>query len=150
MSETELTEAAKQLRALRAQRAELQAARETLEADALEAAALEREQRALADEQALGRLVAEHGAIGVKLQTVETDRGLVVVQRPHALKWRRFQDRGSFTVDDVTALVRPCVVHPSLAEFDLLLDELPATLSRIASAVVELAGHRTTEVSKKS
>lgn len=147
MTEDTTTE---QLRALRAQRAELQAAREAVEAASLQAAELEKEQRALADEQALGRLVAEHGAIGIKLQTVETDRGLVVVRRPHALKYRRFQDRGSFSVDDITALVRPCVVHPPLAEFDELLDELPASLARIANAVVELAGHRMGELSKKS
>jgi hypothetical protein len=137
------------LRELKAQRAELVARREAAAEEAAAAEDMRREERALRDEQALDAAIAKHGALDKRVATVETDLGLIIVTRPTALKYRRFQDKGSFETDDVIAFVRPCVVHPPLAEFDELLDELPATLIRLANAVVKLAGQRKGELEKK-
>jgi len=80
---------------------------------------------------------------------VETTLGMIILRRPSALKFRRFQDKGSFSTDDVGGLVRPCVVHPTPSELDTILDELPATLTRLGSKVVTLAGQRSEETGKK-
>lgn len=137
------------LRALRAQRAELKKAREALAEEADLAAQIEAEERAIRDETALAEAVEKFGAVGTHIAVVETALGMVIIRRASALKFRRFQDKGSFSTDDVGGLVRPCVVWPSAGELDTILDELPATLTRLASAVVTLAGQRTEEVAKK-
>jgi hypothetical protein len=143
------TEEQRKLRELKTRRRELVAAREAA-ADALATAdEIAREERAIRDEEALQAAIAKHGPVGKKLATVETDLGLVILQRPSPLKFRRFQDKGEFETDDVLGLVRPCVVYPSPSELDALLDELPATLARLANAVVKLAGQRAGELGKK-
>jgi hypothetical protein len=141
--------AQEELRALRAQAAEAQARREQLQAQREAELELATVKRQLRDEQVLAKLIEEHGPVGVKLATVDTPLGLVILRPATPLKFRRFQDKGSFSYDDVCALVRPCVLHPPPGELDALLDEYPATLTRIGSAVVSLAGHRMDDVAKK-
>lgn len=145
----QLTPAQQELRDVRAQRAALQAQRAAKEAKDEEASELAKEKLQLRDEQALNDAIEKYGPVGKSIATVETDLGIVILRRASALKYRRFQDKGSFSVEDVTALVRPCVVWPSAGELDVLLDELPATLTRLASAIVSLAGHRGEGVAKK-
>ena len=139
-----------QLRALRAKRAQLVAAREAQAEAADLAAQIAAEERAIRDEGALADAIAKHGPLGTHVAVVETTLGMVILQRPSALKFRRFQDKGSFSTDDIGALVRPCVIWPSAGELDVILDDLPATLTRLASAVVTLAGQRSEELGKKS
>lgn len=143
------TEAEKKLRELKAQRAQLVAARETRTAELEVEREIEREERAIADEQALQRAIDEHGPVGTHLAVVETSLGNIIVKRASAMKFRRFQDKGDATSQDVEALVRPCVVHPSQAQLDVIFEELPATNVRLASAVIALAGQRSDELVKK-
>jgi hypothetical protein len=139
----------RELRELRARRTALQAQRTTKEDASALQAEIAKERRAIRDEEALSKAIDEHGPVGKQLATVETDLGMVILRRPSALKFRRFQDKGSFSTEDVTALVRPCVLWPSAGELDVILDDLPATLTRLASAVVALAGHRGEDSAKK-
>lgn len=150
MNDAQGTSAAAQLQALREQRAALAAAREARTAEAEAARELEVAQRELRDEIALNDAIEKHGEVGTHLAVLQTSSGLVIIKRSSAMKFRRFQDKGDATTEDVLALVRPCVVWPSPAELDVMLEDLPATLTRIASAVIELAGQRSGELGKKS
>lgn len=134
---------------LRAKRAELQAARERGEAERAEARAVAAEEQALLDEQALGEAIDKHGDVGVSLATVQTPMGLIIIKRATAIRFQRFQDKGNATTEDVRQLVSPCVVHPSPAQFSVILEELPATLIRLASQVIALAGQESEATAKK-
>ena len=113
--------------AARTERAELSALKE----------AIEREKNALRDAPAIEKAELEHGAD--KIATVVTRLGAVVLKRPHSASYRRFQDQASSKSEDVIKLVRPCVVYPTAAELDRILDEQPGVLARLADAVATLA-----------
>jgi type II secretory pathway component PulM len=143
-------DATKKLEAVRAQRAELESKRNERAAARSVAEQLELEERKLRDLQAITKAEDEHGTLGLKIAAVETPLGVVIVKRPNHVLFKRFQDSGATSTDDVDRIVRPHVVHPSLSEFDRILEELPATLMRCGDAVVRLAGFRAEEVQKKS
>jgi len=130
------------------------ARRETLEkarSDREEAEALQRrladEERALKDAEALEAAEAKFDKR--KLATVETEMGVIIVKRPHAAIFKRFQDQGSTNTKQLEELVRPSIVHPTISEFEAIVEELPATLLRVANAVSRLAGIRAEEVAGK-
>jgi hypothetical protein len=135
---------------VRAERAALAVAREARAADAALEAQLEGETLALRDEQAIAAAELEHGPVGKRIAVIGTDLGVVIVKRPHAALFRKFQAKGSTKPEDLDQLVRPCLVYPSKAEFDRIDDELPATMTRCANAVVALAGFRQEENAGKS
>ncbi len=135
---------------LREQLAELRAKREQREIAEAPARELAAAQQALRDEQALQTAIDEHGPVGTHLATVQTAMGLVILKRASAMRFRRFQDKGDATTEDVLALVRPCVVWPAPGELDVLLNDLPATLTLLASAVITLAGQGGANLVKKS
>jgi len=135
--------------ALRAKRAELAAARQAGVEARAQARALGLEQLALRDEVALDDAIDKHGDVDVSIAVVQTDKGMIILKRASAMKFRRFQDKGAATTEDVNALVRPCVVWPSQGELDVILEELPATLLRMASAVITLAGQKSDDLAKK-
>jgi hypothetical protein len=111
---------------------------------------LELEQRALRDEIALDDAIDKARRQSARISPSSRPRmGNVIVKRASAMKFRRFQDKGEANTEDVAALVRPCVVWPSQGELDVILEELPATLMRMASAVIALAGQRSGELAKK-
>jgi hypothetical protein len=120
-----------------------------------EGEALERQVRAeeiaLQNDIALQRAEQQHGREGVMVKRVLSERGqgCVIVKRATAAAFRRFQDAGELDYAICSALVRPCVVHPDLASFDVMMDEEPAMLMRITSAVCELAGARAEKVTAK-
>jgi hypothetical protein len=120
-----------------------------------EVAEIERQARAeeigLQNDIALQRAEQQHGREGVMIKRVlsEREQGCVIVKRATAAAFRRFQDAGELEFPIMSALVRPCVVHPDLATFDTMMDEEPAMMVRIASAVCELAGARAEKVSAK-
>lgn len=139
----------RELAELRAKRAELERKRaEQLEQTELDAE-LELERRKLRDAEALNAAIEQHGVPGRAITTIETDYGLLVIKRAGALKFRRFQDAGEYSTEAFEALVRPCIVHPPLVEWDEWLKEQPALLSRAAMAVARLAGVRMEELGKK-
>lgn len=106
-----------------------------------------REEQSAQDQEALLGLEAEHGRD--KIGTVETDMGVIVLKRPGSLRYKKFQDLENAKTFDVEKLVRPCVIHPDKNRFDLICEELPATLLRCGNRVAELAGTRHRELSGK-
>lgn len=120
-----------------------------------EAIEREREARARADEkrrrvEALERDARDARAIakaeeeiGVgRFAVIKTELGAVIVKRPHHMHYRRFINLAEPKSDDATRLVLTCLVHPSRAQFDALIEELPAVPVIAASAVVDLAAGR--------
>lgn len=138
-----------ELAALRARRAELQAAREAREEAAAVKRLVEAERRAIQDEEALAAAVETYGEVGRHIEAVDTDLGVVIVKRASALRFKRFQDADTIDSKAASQLVRPCVVHPTLDVLDTMLDEQPGILLRLANAVSRLAGARANEVEKK-
>lgn len=103
---------------------------------------------AAADAEAMADAEEKHGAHKVK--SIGTALGCVIVKAPNPLIFRRFQDRGEHKTSDMEALVRKCLVYPTATALDRIIEEEPATIARAANCVVELAGFRESEVSKKS
>src|ERR1700759_3690440 len=115
------TEAQQRLRALREQRQRIEDEREA-RAEPSVAEQIAIEERKLAEAQALEKLEAEHGAVGKEIELVDSDVGGVIVRRPTMNVFRRFQDSGTNETSDWLNLVRPCVLYPSKAEFDALIE----------------------------
>lgn len=141
---------------LKAKLAEIKGARAKLAKDAepteedLLRAEIEREELALANDKMIASAVSEYGELGVMIATVDTSAGVVIVKRPNALLFRKFQDEGKFTTAAFHKLVSPCVVCPSPDRFEQVINELPAVLSRCADAVATLAGAKAQEQEGKS
>ncbi len=129
------------LKAAKAARATLAAARDEQKAESALADAVEAEERALKDEQALACHEQEQGPVGKKICTVQTDMGLVILKKPHPATYNKFQDRGELTTRALTEYVQPSVLYPK-DRWDDILDELPATLVMCADAISLLAGAR--------
>lgn len=144
------TSADSELARVRAERAKLLEQREARLRAGEAAQRLADEKLALANEQAVEAAEQEIGAVGVKIAVVNTVLGVVILKRPHAATFRKFQDRGKTDSKYLYELVKPCLVYPSLADFELVCDELAATLLRCADAVSGLAGVRAEELSGKS
>lgn len=137
------------LRELRAKRAAMVRAREEAQEQRESERALEDEQRAIADEEALAKAIEEHGEVGRVIEALHTDLGLIIIKRCSAIRWRKFQDADNFTNEAFTSLVTPCVIYPTAARFDEMLEEQPAILARASNAVAKLAGIRAAEIAKK-
>lgn len=105
------------------------------------------EERALADLDVLDKIEAEHGPENKKWRRVNTGLGLVVVGRPALPTFRKYQDKGKTDSASLDQLVRPCLLHPTKAEFDAIVKEEPAALMRAANAVCYLAGIRKEDAS---
>lgn len=135
------------LAAAKAARAALAAkASETAEADEL-AAEVAAEERALKEETALQQLVEQYGA--AKLAKVDTPMGAVILLRPSAAAFNRFQEHDGVKVENIKALVTPSVKYPTITEFEEILRELPGTLIVCATALNHLAGVRKDQLSGK-
>lgn len=101
---------------------------------------VEQAEREAAEVVVLEGLIEKYGEIGDKLAALHTSEGLVVVKRPAAPTFKKFQDVKDQKVIDVENLVRPCVVYPERAKFEAICDALPATLLQVADLVASLAG----------
>ncbi len=110
---------------------------------------VQRQENAARDAPHIEKAEAEHGPIGRHIAVIDTDLGAIVVKRPPHLLYKRFIDKDKRTSDDVWKLVKPCLVYPDAARVDQMIEELPATLYRIADALLDLAGLRASEVSGK-
>lgn len=110
-------------------------------------------ERALAADEKLDALEQEHGRVGKAIAIVriddDADGRAVIVKRPNMTQFRKFQDSSTNTSKDIDLLVRPCVLWPSLPEYDQLVNELPFLTKRVADAVTTLAGVRKSDVSEK-
>jgi hypothetical protein len=137
------------LAAVKAERQRLTAAREQRNAEREAAEALPRQELALADDKAQDEAEAKHGALGAGIRVVETDLGRIILKRPHAAMYKRFADKSSIETDDIEPLVRHCLVHPSVGQFDAIMEVLPATMLRCADQIALLAGVRLEKVTGK-
>lgn len=149
MSETPETEGQQKLRELQARRAAMKAAREAGEAERADARAIARAEQALLDEQALQDAIEKHGDVGEEIATVQTPLGLIIVKRASSMRFRRFQDLEKPKTEEVLQLVSPCVVHPTPAQFSVILDKYPAALMTLAGQIIALAGQGSEELAKK-
>lgn len=136
------------MRAAKAARSALAKSRAEKTAQLELEAAVEAEERALKDEQALACAEDEIGPVGKKICTVPTDLGIVILKKPHPAVYNRFQDKGELTTRALTEFVQPSLVYPK-DRFDQILDELPATLALCGNAIAELAGARRVETQGK-
>lgn len=134
---------------LRARQVALAAARAAREAERARVDELEALRRAVADAEAIEAAELEYGPLGRELAAVHTDMGVVLVKRPHAALFKRYQDLTTPTVADVEKLVLPSIVYPPPGARDDLLDRLPGTLQRLTNAVGDLAGVRQREQAAK-
>lgn len=121
---------------------------EELRAQAREIALLEQEEAAA---EQLEHAEAEHGEGRVSLVMSDPDVGFVIVKAPALPTFRKFTDAGEKAQNSASfeSLVRPCVVYPSLKEFDEINKLKPAVLVDCANAVCKLAGVKVAATSGK-
>jgi hypothetical protein len=139
----------KRLDEIKRRRAEIAAARERRAEERARAAAVEDAERELADDEALEKAEIEIGPVDVMIALVDTPLGQIIMKRPHAATFKRFQDRENKKSEYVLEFIKPCRVYPDLAAFERILEALPATAIRCANAAARLAGVRNNEVSEK-
>ena len=125
------------------------AKREAMRAERELPEAVEAEEIAALDEEAIADAEAEHGGVGKKILVVHTDLGCVILKRPGPAHYKKFRDKGDGDTVAFERLVRPSIVYPDAVKVDLIFDQLAGVLDRCANAVVELAGFRAREVSGK-
>ena len=135
----------RELRELRARKAELLEAAEAKGKD-LE---LERERRAVKDAEVLQDLVAKHGALDREIAVVDTDFGMVVMQRCSGGRFKRFIDGEKFKSEHLEQFVRPQCIYPTKAEFDDWCERQGGIMLRCSDALARLAGMRKADVEKK-
>ncbi len=115
---------------------------------------LARLQSEVAIKKAIRKAEVEHGRVGKKIAVVRYDGGVVILGRANPLKFKRFTDQlGDDNVKDsdaIEALVRPCVLHPPMTEFEQVIEQFPAVLGRCANEITVLAGMVRKELSGKS
>jgi hypothetical protein len=141
---------AAKLAEVRAKRAALDAARADAEAARAVKETLAREVQALADAEGLAAAEAQYGPEGDRIRSLDAPNGaLIIVKRAGNAAFRRFMDLPKATTDDAEKLVRPCVVYPGRAEFDLLVEAYPALWLRLAGALTKLAGFKASELAEK-
>lgn len=96
--------------------------------------------------KAITKAAEEHD----RFEVVDTDAGCVIVAPAKATtfkKWHNAKDQFAYAV--LEALVRPCLIHPDVAGFEAILKEHPGALTRVANAIVKMAGTASKEVSEK-
>jgi hypothetical protein len=144
-----VTDLETRLEAARQRKAAAEARTAAAEAAAAELAVVEAAEREAEDADALAAAVEKHGAVGTHLAIVQTSLGAVIVKRPNGAAYRKWQDAAKYDCVSLEKLVRPCIVSPDATKVDRIFDVLPATLTLVANAVVELAGARNAELSAK-
>lgn len=120
-------------------------AQREVEAEQAEVQRLEREALGL---EALAKAEREHGSS--RVMALETDQGIVIVKAPNHVAYRKWQDTTErVSTEALEQLVFPCIVYPSISEFERILERLPHTLQRCSDAVTVLAGYRKDDLAKK-
>ncbi len=147
-----MSDADKELNALRARHAELDARKAARDTARLAEDELESERRAVALAEAIDKAETEIGPLGVKIAVIESSEGPIIVKRPPAALFHRYQESvlaKSMSAVENLKLVRPCVVYPALSEFDRMSSELGGLLGTAVLEVARLAGVRMEEVAGK-
>lgn len=133
---------------LRRQRAEIERARKARIEKEEAANELPRARRELEEAEAVDRFERELGRKAISV--VKSDEGIVIVKKPDARAFKRFQDAEKVTTLEVEKLVMPCVIYPDADRFDRMVEEAPGLLSRCGDHVCYLAGIRKDDLEKKS
>src|SRR5262245_57497811 len=102
--------------------------------------ALEKLEREATEAEALADAEAQYGAVDEEIKVVRGPRGIVIVKRPPYVAVKRFHDVGKFSVEAKDKLGRPCVVYPSLAEYNKLASDDVSVVVAVADAAAWLAG----------
>lgn len=144
-----MSELETRLEAARKRKADADAKAAAAEAAQADEAAVDAAEREATDAEALAAAIEKYGPVGAKLAVVASDMGAIIVKRANGGAYRKWQDTSKFDCVSLEKLVRPCIVSPTAERVDRIFDELPATLSRVANAVVELAGARSAELAGK-
>jgi hypothetical protein len=107
--------------------------------------------QAVRDEEAIAKAEAEHGPIGKRIGALKTDAGVIIVKRPHHLRWRELTSKpiDKISEADATALLKSCLVHPTGPELETILETYPALNGELAGLVLKLARGRAEEVQGK-
>ena len=154
-------ELAAELAAINARRAARVAEREARRAAGETEAKIAEAKRLDALEEALVGSEADHGPLGKGVAVVHcryadgTLLGSVIVKRPQAAYWTRFQGaladlKGDRRDEKIQELWRHARVWPEIGAVEALVRELPNTPVRLMNAIALLAGEHIEEVSGKS
>jgi hypothetical protein len=150
---SDLSPEEKELVELRARRAEVAERRARLAEQATAQLELEKERRALADDEAIARLEEEHGAIDRAIAVVQTDHGAVVLRRAKPPAYKRFNEYitrdNAKTFELSEQLVVACLLYPTREAFATMAELQPFIMIRCANAISTLAGVRVQEVQGK-
>lgn len=140
-----------QLDAKRAELATLQAGREKARRLAEIQEEIAVTERKCREEAALSAAEAQFGPLGKRTAAMETLDGLVIVKMGDGVKVRIWADKHGTnpSVQACRELVRPCVVHPPIEQFDEMVKERPMVLVAAAGKVLELAGIGAKEIGGK-
>lgn len=130
--------------------ARLIAEREAGEEQAAAAAAGPELELAVAGELAIAAAVKAHGALGKKIGALRTSAGVVIVKKPHHLEVRKLGATADLSEAQALAFVKTCLVHPSAAEFETIIEEYPLIGGDLMGLVLRLARGRSEEVAGKS
>jgi hypothetical protein len=142
-SSAEVSDALKQkLAALKAQRAQLEAAKPepTIEELILIEERLIREAEAVAS----ARL-----KFGNKFATLQTPDGLVIVTRSGTVAFRQIQELENLNLERMQEFVTPCIYYPPREKTDKLCDDYPGAIPAMFAAISVLMGAVRNETAKK-
>ena len=115
--------------------------------------------RLVALEEATVKAEADHGQLNRRIAIVHARRaddsiaGSVIVKRPNAQLWKRYQHTetkgAKASSDELDKLFAHCVVFPSTSEFEELFEEFPGMSVQLLAAISKLAGFRAEELTGK-
>lgn len=142
-----MDDADKRIAELREKIAGEQRAREERAAAGTKDAQVASLEQQLVDEQAINAAIEKHGE--GKVAVHRTPLGAVVTKRPVHMHYRRFINAKDISSDDAHKLVLTCLVHPTAARFEQIVEELPATSLLVAGQLLDLAAGRKVELEGK-
>ncbi|AKF06079.1 hypothetical protein [Sandaracinus amylolyticus] len=132
----------------RAEMEEVDRAREERASLDAKRARVEAAEREVADAKAIAAAEEKFGRD--KIATIKTPLGVVIVKRPNHMHYRKFIGAKDIGPDEAERLVLTCLVHPSRAAFEQIVEEYPAIPTIAATQVVDLAAGRQEELAGKS
>lgn len=112
---------------------------------------VELEERAARNDEAVADAIAKHGKEGVSWARIAVPDGrLILVKRPNPVAVKAFLDLEKITVEETERLVQPCVIFPSVSEYNTIGDEFPGVVQTCGVRVCGLAGMRKAELTGKA
>lgn len=112
-----------------------------------------RKRRELEERVRLVDIEAQHGVLGLDIDAVfAPDGSMVVVKRPAPVTFERFESRVAKSEIDgkaISEFVVPCLVYPSVPEYEKIVDKYPGVQSACAGLVGRLGSAAITEASGK-